>query len=374
MRVAIVHDWLNQFGGAEQVLEVLHRLYPSAPIYTSMYDPMAMPPHYRTWDIRPSFIQRLPFARSHHQLFLPFYPLAFESFDLSDYDLVISNSSGFCHGVITRPETCHINYCLTPPRFLWNLPQYVQRERLGSLAQTLLLPLIGILRTWDAVAAGRVDYFIGISKAVVNRIRKFYRRAATLLYPPVNTDRFPISTEVGEYFLVVSRLIPYKRVDLAVRAFTSLRLPLIIVGDGRDRRSLEAMAGPTVRFLGRVPEDELRHIVSKCRAFIFPGEEDFGIAPLEAMAAGRPVIAYAGGGALETVVPGVTGELFHVPTAEALAEAVLQFRPERYDPLVIAQHARRFDTSVFMEEFTRMVQEMLEQHGHSQRRSAELIS
>ncbi len=362
LRVAIVHDWLNQFGGAEQVLEVLHDMYPSAPIYTSMYDPAAMPPQYRSWDIRPSFMQRLPLVTRHHQPFLPLYPLAFESFDLSGYDLVISNSSGFCHGVVTRAETCHVNYCLTPPRFLWNQHQYVLRERLGSLTRALLLPATSYLRTWDVAAAGRVDYFIGISRAIVARIRKVYRRDAALLYPPVNTSRFPLSLEKGDYFLVVSRLIPYKRVDVAVRALTRLGLPLLIVGEGRDRPSLERLAGPTVRFLGRLPEEELRRVMAGCRAFIFPGEEDFGIAPLEAMAAGRPVIAYGAGGALETVVPGVTGELFSECTADALAAVIADFRPDHYDPAAIARHAGRFDVEVFRQGFSQLVQEMAERH------------
>ena len=266
-RLAIVHDWLNQWGGAEQVLEVLHEMYPQAPIYTSLFAPEAMPIAYRAWPIRTSFMQHLPLARRHHQPFLPLYPLAFRSFDLSDYDLVISVSSGFCHGVATGPGACHINYCLTPPRFLWNLPQYLARERVDGVARWLLPGLVAVLRRWDCSAVKGVQHFIGISREVVARIQRTYGRPAALVYPPVNTHRFQPSAEIDDYFLVVSRLVPYKRVDLAVEAFSRLGLPLLVVGDGRDRPALEAIAAPNVRFLGRLPDEELPYLLSRCRAF-----------------------------------------------------------------------------------------------------------
>lgn len=356
LRVAIVHDWLNQMGGAEQVLEALHQLYAEAPIYTSMYAPELMPEAYRSWKIHTSFMQRLPGVTRHHQAFLPLYPLAFESFDLSAYDLVISNSSAFCHGVLSRPDACHINYCLTPPRFLWNLPQYLERERVGRWARLFLPLLVHYLRLWDTQAAQRVDHFLGISQAVVARIGKYYRREATLLYPPVDTSRFQRCAEPEDYFLVVSRLIPYKRVDIAVQAFNSLGLPLLIVGDGRDRRALEAVARDNVRFLGRLPQDRVAELVARCRALIFPGEEDFGLVPLEAQAAGRPVIAYAAGGALETVIPGVSGELFSPQTPQALAEAIVHLDESSFDPQLLQRHAQRFDRSVFLSEFARFVE------------------
>jgi glycosyltransferase involved in cell wall biosynthesis len=362
LKVAIVHDWLNQYGGAEQVLSVLHGMYPSAPIYTSIYDPNAMPETYRQWDIRTSFMQHLPLVRKHHRPFLPLYPLAFETFDLSEFDLVISNSSGFCHGVLTQPHTCHINYCLTPPRFVWNLPQYLEQERVNVAARRVLPWVNSYLRAWDLAASYRVDYFIAISEAVGARIRKFYRRRAALIYPPVDTRRFELSSEIEDYFLVVSRLVPYKRVDIAVEAFSRLGLPLVIAGDGRDRKRLEAMAKPNVRFLGRIAEEELPKMLARCRAFIFPGEEDFGIAPLEAQAAGRPVIAYAAGGALETVVERVTGCFFHEQEAEALAEAVRHFDERDYDPTAIRHHALGFDIEVFKEQFRAFVAEKITEY------------
>jgi len=357
LKVAIVHDWLNQRGGAERVLEALVEMYPQAPIYTSIYWPQAMPEAYRAWDIRTSFMDRLPLVKQHHQPFLPLYPLAFEQFDLRGYDLVISNKSAFCHGVIPAPETLHISYCLTPTRFLWDYGGYVQREGVGKLARWALPPFLSYLRLWDKAAADRVDHFVAISQAIRQRVQKFYRRQAVVIHPPVDTSRYVPAGGGDDYFLIVSRLVPYKRIDLAVQAFNHLGLPLVIVGDGRDRASLQAMAYPNIQFLGRVPDDELGQLMARCRAFVFPGLEDFGIAPLEAQAAGRPAIAFAGGGALDTVVEGVTGTFFHEPSPQALAEAVKSFDEARYDPAVIRKHAERFDTAVFKQRLRQFIEE-----------------
>ncbi|MER3397585.1 MAG: glycosyl transferase [Chloroflexota bacterium] len=362
-RVAIVHDWLNQHGGAERVLEVLHDLFPDAPIYTSIFDPKAMPPEYRRWKVVTSFMQALPGVARHHQWYLPLYPLAFDSFDLAEFDLVISNSSGFCHGVLVRADACHVNYCLTPPRFLWNFEAYVEREAIGPVLRALLRPLISLLRLWDAAAAQRVDFFIGISRAVVARIRRVYRRDAWLLHPPVETDRFRPADRFEDYFLVVSRLVPYKRVDLAVEAANRLRVPLLVVGDGRDRPRLERMAGPTVKFLGRLRTEQVAELMSRSRALIFPGEEDFGIVPVEAMASGRPVIAYAAGGALDTVIEGRTGVLFREQTADTLAEVLAAFRPEEFDPAALRAFARQFDTAEFKRKFLALVERAMASSG-----------
>lgn len=370
MKVAIVHDWLTQWGGAERVLETLHEIFPEAPIYTSLYSPRALPQFYRSWDIRTSFMQLLPWAKEHHQSFLPLYPLAFRSFNLASYDVVLSNTSGFGHGVATQPHTCHINYCLTPPRFLWNLPGYLERERINGAFRLLLPILVRYLRQWDERASSGVDHFIAISQTVKDRIESCYGRSAEIIYPPVETIRFTPGEERGDYFLVVSRLIPYKRVDLAVRAFNGLKLPLWIAGEGRDRRALEAMAGPHIRLLGAVPQEEVPKLVAGCRAFIFPGEEDFGIAPVEAMAAGRPVIAYGRGGALDTVIDGETGLLFHEPEAQALAEAVQRFNDDAFDPHHIRQHALGFDTQVFRDRIMGFVAEKAKEHAAIGRRMA----
>lgn len=354
MRVAIVHDWLNQNGGAERVLETLHELYPDAPIYTSLYDPTRVPRRYGDWDIRTSFMQRFPLAKAHHQAFLPFFPLAFQSFDFSGYDLIISNSSGFAHSIRVPPETVHINYCLTPARFLWMPNAYLARERIP--ARDALSPVIAALRRWDASSVKSVTRFVAISEAVRDRIRRWYGREADLVYPPVQTSIFHPAEKPGDYYFVAARLVPYKRVDLPVRAFSDLRLPLIVAGEGRDRAELQALAGPNVEFKGWVSHDHLQDLMAGCKAFIFPAEEDFGIAPLEAAACGRPVIAYAAGGALETVVDGVTGVFFRDPTPESLGEAVRRFEKMIFDPAAIRRHAETFDTKAFKERFTAVVE------------------
>ena len=350
MKLAIVCSWLNQYGGAERVLEVVHDMDPQAPIYTSIYWPKALPEQYRSWDIRPSFLNRLPLIKRWHRAFLPLYPLGFESLDLRDYEVVLSVTSAFAHGVITSSKTQHVCYCLTPARFLWTYHGYVEREGLGWLARLVLPPLLQRLRLWDRAAADRVDQFIAISTTVQRRIRKYYGRDSQIIYPPVRITHPDRGYEPEDYFLIVSRLVPYKRIDLAVRAFNRLGLLLRIVGDGRDRAALEAMAKPNIRFLGYLSDEEVREQMARCRAFVFPGEEDFGLAPLEAMAAGRPVIAYGAGGALDTVREGESGVLFYEPGPEALIEAVHRLDQYHFDPNQLRGHARRFGVSRFARE------------------------
>ena len=362
MRVAIVHDWLNQIGGAEGVLEALMEMFPGATVYTSIYWAEAMPPACRQWDIQTTWMDRLPGIHRHHQPYLLFYPLAFGGLELRDFDLVISNKSAFAMGARTTPGTRHVCYCLTPTRFVWDFESYVSREQVGGLARSLVRPFLGRLQRWERAAADRVDAFVAISSAIQARIRRFYERDSVIVYPPVDTKRFAPSPDGShdDYFLIVSRLVPYKRIDLAVRAFTELGLPLWIAGSGRDRASLEAMAGPRVRFLGRVPDEDLGRLLARCRAFVFPGLEDFGIAPVQAMAAGRPVLAFAGGGALDYVVEGVTGTLFHEQTPASLADAVRRFDEAALVPADIRAQAERFDTEVFK---TRLMDVIREQVG-----------
>ncbi len=366
MNIALVHDWLNQKGGAEYVLETLVDLYPAAPIHTSMYWPQVMPDAYRRWDIRTSFMDRLPLVKKHHQPFLPLYPLAFEAFDFSGYDLVLSNKSGFCHGIITDPETLHVCYCLTPTRYLWDFRHYAQQEGMGRFAQALLQPALSYLRLWDRLAADRVDHFIAISRTVQQRIAWAYKRESTIIYPPVDTERFSASkSPTGDFYLVVSRLIPYKRVDLAVQALNQLDRPLIVVGEGRDRARLETVAGPNVTFTGRLSDAEVADLMGRCRAFIFPGVDDFGIAPVEAMSAGRPVIALAAGGALDTVKEGKTGLFFHEQSAAALAAAVEQFETLNFDPIQIRRHAEQFSQANFKERLTTLIEKKMESFNRS---------
>ena len=349
--LAIVHDWLNQVGGAEDVLAELHALYPEAPIYTSIYALEKMPAFMREWDIRPNWMNRLPGIHERHQPYLPLYPLAFERVDLTDYDVVLSNKSGFCHGVKVREDAKHIDYCLTPTRYIGLTDAYLQREGFGKGVALAIKPVLAWLKRWDYEAAQRVTHFVAISREVQERIRRFYHRESIIIYPPVDVHRFrPNHRPPEPFFLVLSRLIPYKRIDLAIRACNLVGCRLIVAGDGRDRAALEAIAGPTIEFRGRVTNAEAEDLMARCQAFLFPGLEDFGITPLQAQAAGRPVIAFGAGGALDTVIPGVTGEFFNDPTPEALAELLANFDPNRYDPDACRANAERFSAERFRQE------------------------
>lgn len=387
LRIALVHDWLNQIGGAENVLEELVTLFPGAPIYTSMYAPARMPALYGDWPIHTSFMQHLPGVATHHQLYLPLYPAAFARMDLSDYDLVLSNKSGFCHGVQTKGGTrkaLHVCYCLTPTRFLWLYNQYREREQIGGGLSAILRPVLSLLRHWDWQAAQQVDHFVAISTTVQQRIQNLYGRASVVIHPPVDTGYFTptpnraVANTVqpaaafDDYYLIVSRLIPYKRIDLAIQAFN--RLPqekLLIIGEGRDRAALEAQAGPNITFLGRQPRAEIRTMLRRCKAFLFPGLEDFGIAPVEAMSAGRPVIAYGGGGALDTVIPGVTGELFADLRWESLHAVLAQFQPTHYDPAAAHTRAECFGVAHFRQRLLTYLEQVLSEAHAPIRTSAQ---
>lgn len=365
-RIALVHDWLNQLGGAENVLEELIDLFPGAPLYTSMYAPERMPSAYRQWPIHTSFMQQLPGVTTHHQRYLPLYPLAFARTDLSGYDLVLSNKSGFCHGVQTHSRSgqsaLHVCYCLTPTRFLWLYEQYREREQIGGALHVALQPVLAWLRRWDWAAAQRVDHFVAISSTVQQRIQTIYGRESVVIHPPVDTSYFtpdPL-TSIGDYFLIVSRLIPYKRIDLAVQAFAHLpHAKLVVVGEGRDLAALQTNATPNVTLLGRQSRERIRELLRGCKAFIFPGLEDFGIAPVEAMSAGRPVIAFAGGGALDTVVPGVTGELFAEQSWQSLAAVLKHFDAEHYHSAACRTQAEKFSVKNFRQNLLAYLNQVL---------------
>ncbi|MDI3339327.1 MAG: glycosyltransferase [Sphaerobacter sp.] len=360
-RVALVHDYLNQYGGAERVLEALHDLYPDAPVFTSIYAPDLMPQAYRSWDIRPSFMQRLPAVHQRHQVYLPLYPLAFQRLRLDGFDLILSSSSAWAKGVPTPPGALHICYCHSPMRFAWDFRRYAERERLGSGLRRLLPPLLAALRRWDVATSRRVDHFIANSTAVARRIADFWGREATVIFPPVDTDGAqPVApSQVGDYFLLVSRLVPYKRIDIAIEAFNALRLPLKIVGEGRARPDLERIAGPTIEFLGALSDEEKYRLYARCRAAVFPAEDDFGIAQVEVQASGRPAIALAAGGALDTVIDGVTGVLFAPQTPAALIDAVRRFEQVSFSPEQIVAHAARFSRARFQREIADFVTERL---------------
>lgn len=361
MKVALVHYWLVRMGGGEKVLEALCRMFPEADIYTHVYDREGVSEAIRGRRVRETFIGRLPGARRHYRSYLPLMPFALRRLDLSAYDLVISLESGPAKGVVTSPRSLHVCYCLTPMRYVWDMYD-AYRSAAGPLERLLMPPLTAWLRRWDTRTAAGVDHFVAISHAVLGRIRDAYGRDAEVVHPPVAVDEFAPSEEREDYYLAVGRLVPYKRFDLAVEAFNSLGRRLIVIGDGEEMERLRRLAGPTVTFLGRQPDAVLRRHYARCRALVFPGIEDFGLVPVEAMASGRPVIAYGEGGALDTVREGETGLFFHRQTPEALAEAVRRFErvEERFRPDRIRTHAERFDRRHFERRFTMMLERWLE--------------
>ncbi len=360
MRVALVHEWLTNLAGSERVLLALHEMYPEAPVHTSVFVPEEFP-QLADADVRTSFMQRIPGARTRHQAFPFLRTVAFERFDLSEFDVVISSSHAEAKGVITKPDTLHICYCYTPIRYYWSgYHHYLENPRFGilnPLVKAVMPYMTNYLRVWDRCAADRVDLFVAISRHVAKRIKKYYRRDADVIYPPVNTSWLGISPCVDDYFLLVGRLIPYKRADIVVEAFNRLGLPLKVAGTGSELESLRDMASPNIEFLGRVSDADLGELYSRCQALIFPQEEDFGIVPLEAMAAGRPVIAYRAGGALETVLEGETGMFFDRQDTDSLMESVKNFDPGRFDPQKARQQALRFDLEVFKEHIRGYVNE-----------------
>jgi glycosyltransferase involved in cell wall biosynthesis len=358
VRVALVHDYLVERGGAEKVLAALHEAIPDAPVYTAVFNPQTTLDVFRDADVRVSFLQRLTAHPHRYRALLPLYPLAFHSFDLSPYDIVISSASAFAKGVRKAPGARHVCYCYTPPRFVWDYQDANRRERAGAAGGVALRALRPYLARRDRAAAAGVDRFLTSSRYVARRITAAYGREAGVLPPPIDCGAFAPIREQDDFFLIVSRLVPYKRIDVAVEAFNRNGLPLLVAGDGRDRRRLETMArGDRIRFLGHLPQDEVRRLLATCRALVVTGEEDFGMAALEANASGRPVIAYGAGGALETVVPGITGVTFATQTPDALLDAVDRFEQTTFDQEALVAHASHYGTPRFQEAFLRVIAE-----------------
>jgi len=357
MKVALIHEHLAQDGGAEKVLKVFQEIYPKAPTYTLVYDKKKANKVFRNKDIRTSFIQKFPFGVKKYKWFLMLMPAAVEDYNLSEYDVILSSSSAFSKGVITLPKTTHICYCHSPTRYLWSdTHSYVQELSYNRLIKKILPFYLTKLRLWDYSAAQRVDQFIANSECVGKRINKYYRRSSKVIYPPVETNGFHISKNISNYYLTGGRLVAYKRFDITVRAFNRLGIPLKIFGVGPEIQKLKEMAKSNVEFLGKVSEKKLKELYSQSLAFIHPQEEDFGITPIESMASGRPVIAYAAGGALETVKEGETGVFFEDQEWEALADKVIRFEAKKYDPQVIRAHALNFDTVKFKEKIKNYVE------------------
>lgn len=351
LKVALVHEELTQLGGAERVLDALLEIFPKAPVYTLVWDKVKTQGKYDKFDVRPSFIQKLPWGIKKYKWYLPLMPLAIESFDLSDFDLVISDASALIKGVKTRPNQIHICYCHTPTRYLWGeTKEYLKTAPVPKFIKPLMPVVIWFLRRWDLKASRRPNFIIANSKNIANKIYKYYHRETTVIYPPVDASKFNLNTKLSDYFFLVTRLEPYKKADLVIKAFNKFpRLKLKIAGSGTRADELRAMAGANIEFLGRVSDEELAEHYAQARAFIFPQEEDFGITALEAQAAGRPVIAYKKGGALESVIEGKTGEFFSPQTAEALIKVLKNFQSGKYDPKIIRAHALNFDKEVFKE-------------------------
>lgn len=357
MNIALIHDWITNVAGAERVLLELIELYPEADIYTSVYDP-SKAAAFNKYKINTTYLQRSRLFKQHRELLVPYTPLAFESLDLSKYDLVITNTTFPAKGIITSPDTLHICYCHTPTRYLWE-PENDNRASRGVFS-ILRKNVAHKLRIWDRVAAERPDYYLANSKTVKSRIHKYYRRDARVVYPPVDINKFEYNKDIKpeKYYLFVSRLIKYKRADLAVEAFNKLGLPLKIIGTGPEEGRLKKLAAKNIEFLGRVSDSELIKYYSGAQAFIFAAEEDFGIVPVEAMACGRPVIAYGTGGAAETVINGITGLLFKPQSVDALILAVKKFDPEDFDSAIIRKHAENYSIEKFKKEFARIVEEL----------------
>lgn len=402
LRVALVHDYLVRFGGAERVVLALRKIFPQAPIYTLFYDEEKMGEFFRGAEIRTSFLQKFPkFLRKRYQILTPLMPAAIESIDLSAFDLVISSCSAFSKGLILRPKTIHICYCHSPTRFLWDYT-YKYQSRFPRLRKILF----HYLRLWDRSAANRADYFIANSKTTALRIKKYYGREAKVIYPPavgmmirqassgnvnfsqpgkftrgfrslsagladktrparsvnIREDTLPNHQEqsLSEYFLIVSQLTPYKRVDLAVEVFNKLELPLIIIGEGKDRKRLEKLARNNIKFLGFLPDEVVSQYYQNCLAFIFPGEDDFGLTPVEAMSFSKPVLAFRAGGATETILEGITGEFFDEPAVESLADGIrrLLANLKNYDSFLIRQRAEEFSADKFEKEMVEFAEKV----------------
>lgn len=355
MKVALVHDFLLKLGGAERLLGVLAEIFPDAPIYTLLYDEQTVGGLFPKEKIRASFLQNYPtFIRKHHRLLTHLMPRATEEMDFSDYDLVISSSSAFTHGIVTPLNTKHICYCHSPMRYAWDhASEYMEENDIHGFKKIYYAWLIRRLREWDKAAAQRPDLYIANSKNVAKRIKKYYGIESEVIYPPVNIHKFKLSEANSDYFLIVSTLTPYKKIDLAVQLFNKIGRRLVIIGEGPHKRYLQAIAADNIDFLGFKKDEEVREYMENCRALIFPGEEDFGIVPVEAMACGKPVLAYGKGGVLESVIPGVTGEFFYEPTLESMEDGLarLMYNEKSYHPLSIRKHSHTFSKDIFKKNF-----------------------
>jgi glycosyltransferase involved in cell wall biosynthesis len=354
-KIAIVHDNFAQMGGAERVAETIYEMFPGADLFSTLTVQERLSEKLKNAAIRTTWMQHLPAKAKFYRHYFCLYPFAVESMDLTKYDLVISSCFGYAKGINIRADAMHICYCHTPPRWVWRYGDYSAREGFNPVTKLLLPPLLAGLRLWDLKASRKPDYFIANSEVVADRIRKIYHREAVVIPPPIDIERFSVGEKVDDFYLVLSRLVPYKRIDLAITACGKLGRRLIVIGDGPDRGRLESLAGDSVVFLGRQPDSVVVDHLSRCTALLFTGEEDFGMAPLEANASGRPVVAFRGGGAIDTVAAGKTGVFFDEPSASALEAAILQLERSLWDPIVIRQHSESYSRHIFESRFLSVV-------------------
>lgn len=364
MKVAIVHDWLVGYGGGERVIEDFLKIFPDAPVYTLVYAPDTLPKRFENYDIRTTYLQKIPFATKLYKNMLTLMPKAWEALDLSEYDLVLSSCSSCSKGVITRPDAIHICYCHTPTRYIWDF--YYQYLNSSGLLKRLVMPgMIHKMRLWDKAAADRVDYFISNSNFTAKRVRKYYRREPEVIYPGVHINDYPVTEEPDDYYLVVSRFVYYKRVELAVDACTRLNKRLVVIGKGPELKKIKQLAGPTIEFIGYVSDEEMMKYYSNAKAFLFPGEEDFGITPVEAQSAGVPVLAYGHGGALETVIDGKTGMFFQEQTTESVMDCIKKFEEQgiAYTRKEIREHSIQFSEERFREEILAFCKEKISEQA-----------
>ncbi len=360
IKIAIAHDYLNQMGGAERVVEVFHRMFPDAPIHTTILDNDKLLSELRDADIKTTWMQNIPGILKKFKMFFWLFPFGVSSIHLEEYDLILSSSSAYAKGVKKGKNTIHICYCHTPMRFAWDFETYMRDINVPAFVKFIAKGLLVPLRKWDKSTAKDVNYFIANSSIVKERIKEIYGRDSQKIYPPVNISRFNVAkSPKSDYFLVVSRLVSYKRIDLAVEACTKTNKKLIVIGDGPDRKRLETMAGPTVQFLGRISDEEVVNYMKNCKAFVFPGIEDFGITPLEVNACGRPVIAFKAGGALDTIQPGVNGTYFEEQTPESLVKIIEDFDNYEWDPSLIRKHSEGFSEERFIKELNDFIAKSL---------------
>ncbi|HEY1648172.1 MAG TPA: glycosyltransferase [Terracidiphilus sp.] len=350
-RIALFHDYLAQNGGAERVTEAIHQALPEAELCTTLAVPEKISPYLREARPKTTWMQALPAKSKLYRHYFLLYPLAIESMRMDAYDLIVSSCCGYSKGVKRGPEAVHVCYCHNPMRWVWRFQEYMAREKFNGPTKQALQLLVQRLKRWEMRAATRPDHYIANSYIVANRLKEAFGVQATVIEPPIATSRFRISRETEDYYLILARLVPYKRIDLAIEACTKTNRRLYVIGDGPDRARLQALAGPTVSFLGRQPDEAVNRYASRCRALIFPGEEDFGMAPLEVNAAGRPAVAYGAGGATETIREGLNGVLFKDQTVESLIEGLEKLERQSWNPAAIRKNAQRYDVQVFQERF-----------------------